>query len=171
MKFLIQVHNIPSWAGAGTVVLLVLAAVLLHGCSGSNEQRDPALAELEQQMVVAVNRYRNSIGLNSLVSKETIAVQARIHSRNMAADKVPLAHDGATERTERIGETILWATISENVAFSTQRDDLVDFVLNRWLNSPGHRKNIEGEFNLTGIGVALSPDGRYFFTQIFVLTQ
>ena len=170
MKSLIPVSDIFP-ARFGILVLLGCAAVLMFGCSGGNQQRDPELAELEQHMVQAVNRYRNSIGLNSLARNETIAEQARIHSRNMAADKVPLAHDGAAERTERIGETIAWETVSENVAFSTERDDLVDFVLHRWLDSPGHRKNIEGKFNLTGIGVALSSDGRYFFTQIFVRTQ
>lgn len=150
---------------------IAAAAVLLAGCSGGLDtvQRDPALGQLEREMVDAVNRYRVSIGLNPLKANETIAEQARLHSKRMAADKVPLAHDGAEERTAKIGETIPWQSTSENVAFSTKRTDLIDFVLDRWIVSPGHRKNIEGEFNLTGIGVALSPDGRYFFTQIFVL--
>jgi len=36
-----------------------------------------------------------------------------------------------------------------------------------WLNSPGHKKNIEGNFTLTGIGYARDHKGNIYFTQIF----
>ena len=37
-----------------------------------------------------------------------------------------------------------------------------------WLNSPGHRKNIEGDFTHIGIGVVKNDAGVYYFTQIFL---
>ena len=37
-----------------------------------------------------------------------------------------------------------------------------------WLQSPGHRRNIEGDFDLTGIGIVRVAAGTYFFTQLFV---
>ena len=37
-----------------------------------------------------------------------------------------------------------------------------------WSKSPEHRKNMLGNFSLTGIGVAQGQEGRYFFTQIFI---
>ena len=37
------------------------------------------------------------------------------------------------------------------------------------LYSPGHRKNMEGQFNLTGIGCARGKDGVFYFTQLFGL--
>jgi uncharacterized protein YkwD len=37
-----------------------------------------------------------------------------------------------------------------------------------WSKSPEHRKNMFGNFSLTGIGIAQREDGRYFFTQIFI---
>ena len=153
------------------VALVLAGAMLVAGCTSGYDtvQRDPELGRLEREMVDAVNRYRASKGLPSFEASIIITGQARIHSKRMAADEVPLAHDGAEERTEKIGEFIPWKSTSENVAYSTKRDNLIDFVLERWILSPGHLKNIEGEFNITGIGVALSPDGRYFFTQIFVL--
>jgi uncharacterized protein YkwD len=40
-----------------------------------------------------------------------------------------------------------------------------------WLNSPGHRKNIEGPYNLTGIAMAKAKDGTMYFTQIFINKQ
>lgn len=122
-------------------------------------------------MFRAVNRYRDSIGLNRLQWSDPAAGQARLHSRNMAAGRVPLGHSGADRRTVEIGKVIRWASISENVAYSTRRSDMISFLLDRWLESSGHRKNIEGEFDLSGIGAAVSDDGRYFFTQIFVLAE
>ncbi|MGA1825447.1 MAG: CAP domain-containing protein [bacterium] len=44
-------------------------------------------------------------------------------------------------------------------------------VVERWLNSPGHKKNIEGNYNLTGIGVVQANNLTYYFTQIFVLSR
>ncbi len=40
-----------------------------------------------------------------------------------------------------------------------------------WLRSPGHRENIEGAYDLTGIGVARSRQGVYYFTQLFAGTR
>jgi len=37
-----------------------------------------------------------------------------------------------------------------------------------WLESRAHRENIDGSYNLTGIGVARNAAGEVFFTQIFV---
>ena len=36
------------------------------------------------------------------------------------------------------------------------------------LASPAHRENLEGPYDLTGIGVARSRSGEVFFTQFFV---
>ena len=144
------------------------------GCSGNDglmQQTDPLLQELEYNMFRVVNQYRDSAGFIQMVWNDTIASVARTHSKDMALGNVGLSHEGAYQRTEYIRETIPWESISENVAYSTERDDIVDFLLYRWLESNGHKKNIEGEFNLTGIGAAKSPDGKIFFTQIFVLTE
>lgn len=153
--------------------LIILTAAGVAGCSGGNgaSQQSPELARLEQEMFRTVNRHRASLRLNALEWNETMAEQARLHSREMAADRIPLGHSGAEERTEAIGREVRWISISENVAFSTRRPDMISFLFNRWLASSGHRTNIEGEFNLTGIGAAVSRDGRYFFTQIFVLGE
>ena len=42
-------------------------------------------------------------------------------------------------------------------------------VVEGWLNSKGHRENIEGNSTYTGIGLAKASDGRIYFTpQIFL---
>lgn len=113
-----------------------------------------------------INEHRTGMGLNALTMNDIISKEAETHSRNMASGKVPFSHDGFDERTERIRRQIkpvyAWA---ENVAFgATTAKEAVEM----WLGSPGHRKNIEGGYNLTGIGIAKSSDGSLYFTQIFI---
>ena len=38
-----------------------------------------------------------------------------------------------------------------------------------WIESPGHRKNLESDHSHCGIGVYQTDDGRYFLTQLFGL--
>jgi len=40
--------------------------------------------------------------------------------------------------------------------------------VNSWLNSSGHKKNIEGNYSHTGVGIAKNQYGTLYFTQIFV---
>lgn len=155
-----------------TIPILCLSTLL--SCGGDNgivRQEDPALARFERGMFDAVNRYRDSAGLGTMAWNETVASIARKHSKDMAEGKFGLGHTGANQRTIKVGETIPWKSISENVAYSTERADIINFLLDRWLASSGHRVNIEGHYDLTGVGVAESEDGKIFFTQIFVLKE
>ncbi len=54
---------------------------------------------------------------------------------------------------------------AENVAYGNMT---AAKVVDGWLHSPGHKKNIEGNYNLTGIGTVQREDGVIYFTQIFI---
>lgn len=56
-----------------------------------------------------------------------------------------------------------WTRAAENVAYGYS----VDSVTNGWMNSPGHRANILGDYNSIGIGVAKDANGRNYYTQNF----
>jgi uncharacterized protein YkwD len=61
------------------------------------------------------------------------------------------------------------ARIAENVAWNDRPEDLSARVaVAGWLQSAGHRANIEGNYLSTGIGVARAPGGALYYTQIFV---
>ncbi len=47
--------------------------------------------------------------------------------------------------------------------------EVPDAALKKWLGSEVHRKKIEGEYDLSGVGVAVSEDGTWYLTQLFVL--
>jgi uncharacterized protein YkwD len=58
--------------------------------------------------------------------------------------------------------------MGENLAFMKGYPDPVSVAVKGWINSPGHQKNMVGDYNLTGIGIAKNNAGEYYFTQLFV---
>ncbi len=127
------------------------------------------LAQRKEEILKYVNLHRTSMGLKPLALNETIAQAAEKHSKNMATKVIPFSHDGFDERMARLGKQLKqvygW---SENVAYSEKP---AKEVVAMWLNSPGHKKNIEGNYNLTGIGIVRGANGELYYTQIFLRKQ
>jgi uncharacterized protein YkwD len=139
--------------------------------SAASTAPTPSESSLEQQEHAKVNEYRVSKGLASLAWNDTVAEQARQHSRNMAAGTVAFGHDGFSTRTSAIAQSVPWTTAAENVAMISSVSDPASEVFNNWLASQSHKVNIEGSFNLTGIGVAKASNGAIYFTQVFVQSK
>ncbi|MDJ0599867.1 MAG: CAP domain-containing protein [Crocosphaera sp.] len=129
------------------------------------------LIALEQEINRRVNQYRLSKNLPPLKMNATISSVARQHSQDMASKKATFSHDGFDNRAKAVGKTISYRSFAENLAYIKGYPDLADVAVKGWINSPGHRKNMEGKFNLTGIGIAKNSDGEYYFTQLFLLER
>jgi len=149
---------------------LLIVMVFAAGC-GDDNPADPVpggqFSSIELSVHQQVNAYRASKGLAALEMVPVMVTQARNHSANMAVGRTPFGHDGFEDRVEEIAKTVALAGAGENVAFNTGFDDPATEAVQGWLNSQGHRENIEGDFNVTGIGVERNADGTYYFTQIF----
>lgn len=152
---------------------LVSASFLFVGCASSGFQTSEEgkeLAILERRVFLLVNKYRQSKGLAELAVHEALQKEARNHSSNMALGIVSVGHDGFTERVGAIERKIRYRSAAENVGFNQGYEDPVQVAVEGWLKSKEHRENIEGAFNLTGIGVAKVGSDTFYFTQIFILT-
>ena len=125
-------------------------------------------ADLEQSVFDQINQYRVGRGLSRLTQDARIATQSRNHSQAMANGQVPFGHAGFQERVRVIGQQIPLRGAAENVAYNKGAKDPAKQAVEGWLKSSGHRSNIEGNFNLTGVGVAQNGKGEYYFTQIFI---
>ena len=113
-----------------------------------------------------VNEHRRSIGLPALQANSYISSVALEHSRDMLSGKSPFGHEGFRARIDRISGRLGFVSLAaENVASGPMS---AHEVVDGWLHSPGHRRNIEGSFRLTGIGLAARSDGMIYFTQIFI---
>ncbi|ACB50358.1 hypothetical protein cce_1007 [Crocosphaera subtropica ATCC 51142] len=129
------------------------------------------LIALEQEINRRVNQYRLSKNLPPLTMNAEISYVARQHSQDMASKQATFSHDGFDNRAKSVGKSIPYKSFAENLAYIKGYPDLADVAVKGWINSPGHRKNMEGNFNLTGIGIAKNPEGEYYFTQLFLLQR
>lgn len=123
--------------------------------------------ELEMKIFELVNQYRINHELLPLVLNEEVSRIAREHSENMANGNATWGHNGYSERAELVSSVIEWEELGENLAknnFSLPAMKAIE----EWASSHLHEENMVGSFNISGIGVAISPEGEYFFTQIFV---
>lgn len=126
-----------------------------------------SLVELQAAVLKYINAYRVSIGLKELQMIDEANLEALNHSVDMAKGTVAFGHDGFEERVNNISKKIgICMASAENVAMG-----MVDAeqVVKMWLNSAGHKKNIEGNYTLTGIGIARAANGYLYFTQIFLI--
>jgi uncharacterized protein YkwD len=115
-----------------------------------------------------VNDFRRAHGLKPFSLDPIISAEAREHSGEMARRGKSISHRGFNQRVEDILKKIPYRAAAENVGFTIGHEDPARTVVEGWRKSPEHRKNMLGAFSLTGIGVAQSKNGGYFFTQIFI---
>jgi uncharacterized protein YkwD len=127
-----------------------------------------SLVGMEYKVLELVNAHRKAIGLGGLQFNDAIYAEALKHSKDMADGVVPFSHEGFDGRADRLMSKVGGNAVAENVA-SGQPD--AESVLESWLESAVHKQNIEGNYNLTGIGIARSKDGELYFTQIFLLKK
>jgi len=122
---------------------------------------------LQNDILKLVNQHRAALGLNALQMSDAATTEAAKHSTDMAKGRMSFGHDGYDERMTNLNKKLgsLRAT-GENVAYGKIN---AEQVMDMWLNSPGHKKNIEGNFSMIGIGIAKSRSGYLYFTQIFLL--
>jgi uncharacterized protein YkwD len=128
-----------------------------------------AIAALERDAHARVNAYRRGRSLPALAWDEHLAAIARRHSEAMARGRRPFGHEGFTERAKAAAAIAPFASMAENVGRNTYREsEAARVAAEGWVGSSGHRHNIEGRFDRTGIGVARSASGAWYFTQLFV---
>jgi uncharacterized protein YkwD len=86
----------------------------------------------------------------------------------MAAGRAPFGHADFDGRVAALQQQMVLHRTAENVAFDKGHRDPAAEAVRGWLASRGHRQNIEGPYELTGVGVVSNQNGEVYFTQIFV---
>jgi uncharacterized protein YkwD len=124
------------------------------------------------QVLTLVNQHRTAMGLGALVSSPTLTKAADWKSLHMGYyrymthdDPAPPVARTVSDRLQTCGYPIGSVGWGENIAYgyATAND-----VMTAWLNSSGHRANIENpSYRAIGIGVARNSSGTYYWTQDF----
>lgn len=160
------------------VVAWLLAVPLTAGLSahpsshaGAPARQGESLPALERQVLAGINAYRASKGLAQLAWNDAVAAQAREHSRHMASGATAFGHDEFDQELHALVKTVAWSGAAENVFMSLNMPDPAGVAVGGWIDSPGHRENIEGDYDLTGVGIARSANGSLYSTQIFLKSK
>jgi len=154
-------------------LLAVMAMLSFSSCSTENVSDDieaitlqaaPVASLMEIEILERINDYRINQGLSALNNLNIIKSVAVTHTDYMVeVDNV--SHDFFYQRKNALEQNANAVSVSENVAYAYST---AEAVVNAWINSDGHRANIEGDFTDFDISAEQNQDGRWYFTNIFI---
>ncbi|PNQ72378.1 CAP domain-containing protein [Hanstruepera neustonica] len=124
----------------------------------------PETKSIEVEIMELINDHRLSMGLNPLNNMNVIKAQAYSHTGYMIAQN-NVSHDNFFQRKSYLVNNVGANRVSENVAYGYTS---AQSVVNAWLNSDGHRENIEGNYTDFDISAEQNEEGRWYYTNIFV---
>ena len=129
--------------------------------------------KMERALFGLLNAVRVKQGLHELVWNDDVASVARLHSTNMA-DQNFFSHRGSDgsmvdDRADKVGLGN-WRLIGENIAYVRGFEDPGPVAIDKWLESEAHRQNLlRPNWEYSAVGVAITADGVYYMTQVFLL--
>lgn len=115
----------------------------------SEKYSSAQLQAVEVELLRLINNHRKSKGSIELKADQFIQNLANSHSQAMASKQVAFGHGGFSERSRLISNRFGPRASAENVAFAHS----AQMIFKGWLNSEGHRVNMEGPYNACGISV------------------
>jgi uncharacterized protein YkwD len=135
----------------------------VHSPRSANPSDTPDVSE---SLVQAHNARRAKAGLPPLFPNALLEASATGHARDMA-DRGRMAHRGSDgsspfDRMDRQGYR--YRAAAENVAYGF---DDVDSVMAGWMRSPGHRRNILGQYSEIGVARVIAKDGSSYWCVTF----
>ncbi|MFC0208213.1 CAP domain-containing protein [Chelativorans intermedius] len=165
-------------AGPGRAACLMLLVIACTACAAARPDRplEPVgdLQSLRRSALALVNGERARHGLPALRATAPITAAAQAHAEDMARrdfydHRSPEGRDVADRYRAHGGG--LWAIVAENIASciacQIPREQLRTFHA-RWMESPGHRRNIlDPRLQDFGFGIA-AAGGRLYAVQAFV---
>lgn len=154
--------------------VMALIAIMTFSCSSDSIEDNkiesvvssyvPQTKTIEIEIMDLINAHRASIGLNSLECMSTIKAEAFTHTDYMVENK-EVSHANFYQRKANLISSTNAVKVAENVAYGFS---MPTSVVNAWLNSPGHKEVIEGDYTNFEISAEQDDSGRWYYTNIFV---
>ncbi|MDD7884788.1 CAP domain-containing protein [Flavivirga sp. 57AJ16] len=144
-------------------LLLACLVVLICNVSCSSDDNSSEVS-VTSEILRLVNEHRASIGKQELVLN-TLATKLADEHTFFMIDQQKIGHENFDQRADRLFDEENAKGIGENVA---AKQKSAQDVMAAWLDSKGHRENIEGDFTHIGISAIKNKDGHYYYTQLFL---
>lgn len=152
------------------IVPFVLVLTLVSCSKNDSEEATPELVTNydysadELDLANRINAYRVSVGKNSLQLINHVSFKSFEHNEYMIQNNV-VNHDYFDERANNIIQVLGAVRVGENIAYNFSTPNS---ALNAWLNSPGHKQNLDGDYTHFGISITVNPEtGKKYYTNIF----
>jgi len=157
------------------VLLLVAVVYTMNSCSSDSSEApssstssmkvmDYSYDSSELEAMNLINTYRVSVGLNELQQINHISYKSEEHDHYMIRNNV-VNHNDFVARSENLISVLGAKRVGENIAYNYNSPQS---VVKAWLNSPTHKENLEGDYTHFGISIRTNPDGKKYYTNIFV---
>ncbi|WP_442266304.1 CAP domain-containing protein [Tenacibaculum sp. ZS6-P6] len=153
--------------------LFFICCLAFFSCSFNEENvdtRDQNLEnptneiEYETQILNLLNKHRIDNGLSPLEILDIIKTQTDAHTDYMIS-KGDISHDNFSDRSNYLQQNVDAKNIAENVAYGYGN---AQSLVNGWINSNGHRRNIEGDFTHFNLTAKKNDNGTWYYTNIFI---
>ncbi len=154
--------------------MMVIIAMFTFSCSTEDFQENaidssvlkaaPEAKMIEIEILELINNYRVGMDLAPLNNLNIIKSVAFTHTDYMVSVN-QVNHDNFFQRKSSLVKNASAKEVTENVAYAYSS---AESVVNAWLNSPGHKANIEGDFTDFDISAEKNSDGKWYFTNIFI---
>lgn len=150
------------------VKILLFISLLFISCSKQDEKIYPQypynFSQQDIEVMHVTNVYRNQIGLDTLKKIQHIGYISEEHNIYMIEHDT-ITHDYFQQRSDNLIRTLHAERVGEVIAYNYISSQS---VLNAWINSPSHKKIIEGDFTNFGIAIKQDSTGHKYYTFIFV---
>ncbi|HEX2057001.1 MAG TPA: Ig-like domain-containing protein [Actinomycetota bacterium] len=157
-----------------TAVCLVAPLARPAAAAGSCQPQE-AWAEVKStwaaEVLALTNAHRATLGLAPLAPSESLTAAATWKAAHMAGFEY-MAHDDPAPPIDRawdqrIRDCGYSSGAGENIAYGYRTPAA---VVEGWLGSSGHRRNIENpSYKVIGVGAAVNADGTPYWAQVFGL--
>lgn len=153
---------------------MVLVFTLVSCSNDSSEDLAPVDNQLvtnydsnadEVELARIINQYRVSVGKSELQIVNHISFKSQEHNFYMIDNNV-VNHDYFESRANNIIQVLGAVKVGENIAYNYSTPNA---ALNAWLNSPGHKANLDGDYTHFGISITVNPaTGKKYYTNMFM---
>lgn len=150
-------------------VAVISLVLIISSCSSEPLESTTVIEEaanvkaVEQELLGIINDHRMSLKQTALEFSAIAYEYANDHTDYMIS-KGSLSHDNFSARASGISSEVNAESVAENVAkdYSNATE-----AFQGWLNSPSHKKTMEGDFTNTAVSVKKDTNGNFYFTQLF----
>jgi len=156
------------------LLILTLVSTFLFSCSNDDSEQIDLSAKndislnytpIEIEIINLINEYRTSKGLSKLNTLNIVSNEAITHTYYMI-ETGDVSHANFGVRYQHLVTYANAKSAAENIAYGY---GTAQAVVNAWINSDGHRQNIENaSYTDFGISTKSNSEGKYYFTNIFI---